>query len=118
VAARFLLDSGADRTVVTAEVLNRLGLPTVDSTERLAGVGGVAASVMVETQIRLTREGDGKVLFRGRFPGFLDVAALDMSVLGRDLTHHFAVIIDRPGNVVCLLAPAHSYTIHPAGPPG
>ena len=35
----------------------------------------------------------------------------DLSVLGRDITDLFAVIIDRPGNVVCLLSQRHRYTI-------
>lgn len=34
-----------------------------------------------------------------------------MSVLGRDVTGFFAVIIDRPNNLVCLLAQRHQYSI-------
>jgi hypothetical protein len=37
--------------------------------------------------------------------------ALDVSVLGRDLTSLFAVIVDRPHRVVCLLGQRHRYTI-------
>jgi hypothetical protein len=34
-----------------------------------------------------------------------------MSVLGGDITGLFAVIVDRPGDVVCLLGQRHRYTI-------
>jgi hypothetical protein len=34
-----------------------------------------------------------------------------MSVLGRDITGLFAVIVDQPGNVVCLLRQRHRYMI-------
>jgi hypothetical protein len=32
-------------------------------------------------------------------------------VLGRDITGLFAVIVDRPGNVICLLGQQHWYRI-------
>jgi hypothetical protein len=32
-------------------------------------------------------------------------------VLGRDITRLFAVIIDQPGDIVCLLGQRHQYTI-------
>jgi hypothetical protein len=38
---------------------------------------------------------------------------LDMNVLGRDIAGLFAVIVDRPGNVVCLLGQRHRYIIEP-----
>ena len=40
-----------------------------------------------------------------------DWASLDMSVLGRDVTRHFALIVDRPGNTVCLVNQRHSYRV-------
>jgi hypothetical protein len=51
------------------------------------------------------------VLFRGRYPALTDAEALDMSVLGRDITCLFALIVDRPGDTVCLLRQPHRYTI-------
>jgi hypothetical protein len=70
VGADFLVDSGADRTVLTAEVLNRSGLAPVASAEHLV-----------------------------------------LCLLGRDLTNFFAVIVDRPQDVVCLLGQNHRYAI-------
>jgi hypothetical protein len=34
-----------------------------------------------------------------------------MSVLGRDITNLFGVIVDRPGDVVCLVGQGHRYLI-------
>jgi hypothetical protein len=40
-----------------------------------------------------------------------DASALDISVLGRDITDNFAVIVDRQKNAVYLLGQRHSYDI-------
>src|SRR6266511_2366129 len=85
IAARFLVDTGADRTVFSADVLKDLGLPPLVTPDRLEGVGGRAASVVVETRIRLLREDGTTVLFRGQYAALTDPDALDISVLGRDL---------------------------------
>lgn len=39
VKAPFLLDTGADRTVFSADVLAALGLPLVEAAEHLGGIG-------------------------------------------------------------------------------
>ena len=111
IKAPFLLDTGADRTVFSADVFTALGLPLVGAAERIGGIGGVVESVVVETQICLTRENGGKVLFRGQYAGVAEVGALDMSVFGRDLTSLFVVIVDWPQQVVCLLGQRHRYAI-------
>jgi len=108
----FLLDTGADRTVLNTEILNALRLPTTSATHSLAGVGGPSPSVIVETQIQVKRQGHAPAVFRGQFAAFTVAEALDMSVLGRDITNLFAVIIDRPQDVVCLLGPRHQYNIY------
>jgi hypothetical protein len=109
--APFLIDTGADRTVFSTDILTALRLPPVVTADHIGGVGGVVASVIVATQIRLTRENNGKVLFQGQYAGVTEVATLDMSVLGRDITNLFAVIVDWPQQVVCLLGQRHQYII-------
>lgn len=111
VQAPFLVDTAADRTVLSADILAALGLPTQSAPVSLGGVGGTADSVLIETQIQLPRENGDKVVLRGSFAAFTDPAALDMSVLGRDVTNLFAVIVDRPGDVVCILGQRHRYVI-------
>jgi hypothetical protein len=113
--AFFLVDLGADRTVFTAGVCAALGLTPLVSAERLAGVGGAAGSVILDTQIQLTHETGGKAVFRGQFAAVTDPESLDMSVLGREILNLFAVIVDRQGDVVCLLRPPHRYTITTQG---
>jgi hypothetical protein len=107
----FLVDTGADRTVFSAGILALLHLQPGVAQERLSGLGGVVSSIIITTQIRLTREDAGKVVFRSQFAAVTDMEALDISVLGRDLTSLFAVIVDRPHHVVCLLGQRHRYTI-------
>ena len=111
VPADFLLDPGADRTVFSADIFNQLHLESSGTPDQLAGLGGIATSIVIATQIRLTSEAAGKVLFRGQFSAVTDPATLDMSVLGRDISNLFSVIIDHPGKVVCLLAQRHRYRI-------
>lgn len=112
-SAEFLVDTGADRTVFSAPVLASLRLQLIATQTRLGGVGGEVNSVVVETQVRLTREESGKVVLRGQYAAVTELQALDMSVLGRDIAGLFAVVVDRPGNVVCLLGQRHRYAIEP-----
>lgn len=113
VAASFLADTAADRTVLSAELLGELALPPVDQLSRLQGVGGSATSIIVNTEIRLLRETGQPVSVTGSYAAFTDLAALDMSVLGRDITNLFGLIVDRRRDIVCLLGPGHDYDIRP-----
>jgi hypothetical protein len=106
-----LVDTGADRTVFSAAALLELGLEPLDVAEGLTGVGGRVSSVVVETRIQFTREDGVPIILRGRYAGTTDPDTLDMSVLGRDIMNHFALIVDRPGDTVCLLGQAHRYVI-------
>ncbi len=110
-AVEFLLDTGADRTVFSANVLEALNLRSEEPGERIGGIGGIVDSVVVRTQIRLTREDDCKVIFRGEYAACIQQETLDMSVLGRDLLEMFAVIVDRSNDLVCLLGARHRYRI-------
>ena len=106
-----LVDVGADRTVFTAGVLATLGLPQLAAPQPLGGVGGAAATVVITTHLRLPLDRGASVRFQGTFAGFLQPEALDMSVLGRDILNLFAVIVDRPGDVVLMVGQGHRYVI-------
>jgi hypothetical protein len=114
IQAEFLADTGSDITVLCADVLRKLGLPPLSSPTQLAGVGGRAASVRVGTAITLRRDDGGAVVFRGQLSAFTELEALDMSVLGRDISNLFALIVDRPRDLVCLLGAGHQYAITPS----
>ncbi|HXU40483.1 MAG TPA: aspartyl protease family protein [Blastocatellia bacterium] len=107
----FLVDTGADRTVFSAVTLAKLRLQPLTAQEGISGLGGSADSVIVETQIRLTRETSSKVVFRGQYAAVTQLDSLDIDVLGRDITGLFSAIVDQPGDVVCLLGQRHRYTI-------
>lgn len=107
----FLVDTDADRTVLTSDVFEQLGLEAFETNERIVGVGGRVRSVQVSTQIWKRRDGGLRASFNGPFWAVTDAATLDLSVLGRDILRWFALIVDRPGNTVCLLNQRHRYGI-------
>jgi len=107
----FLVDTGADRTVLSTPVLAELGLLQETVPEQLGGLGGLTEMVTVETVLRLTKDDTGKVTFRSQFAAVTEVEALDICVLGRDILGLFAIIVDEPQQTVCLLSQRHSYTI-------
>jgi hypothetical protein len=110
---QFLVDSGADRTVFSADFLHELQL-TVQapaSGEALRGVGGAAASVLLDTALVLMTDDGRPVTLRGEFAAFTDPRATELSILGRDVLDTFDVIISRRRDEVLLLAQAHGYTI-------
>ena len=107
----FAVDSGADCSVFSADIWRALGLPAVGNAPQLGGVGGKAASVLIDARIQMKQQTGPAIFFNGRFAAFTDPAALDMSVLGRDITNLFALIVDRPQDIVCLIGQGHRYVI-------
>jgi hypothetical protein len=110
VQAPFLLDTASDRTVLCEPVRALLNQGQV-ATKGFVGIGGQAVAIVIATKIRFPTSTGGEALFDGQFSAFSDAAALDMSVLGRDIINLFALIVDRPGDVVCLLGQRHRYVI-------
>lgn len=110
---RLLVDCGADRTVLTAGVLEQLGLPLKPppSDTRIQGVAGSTEYVSVESTLLFTTSDGGAAKVRGEFLGLLDPAASDLCVLGRDVTDNFDLILSRRRDEVLLLAPAHYYQV-------
>jgi hypothetical protein len=111
----FLLDSGADRTVFSADLLSRLQTPAVQrpTGTGLVGIGGGAAFVVVETAIELRRDDDRPVTFRGAFAAFTGESTAEVSILGRDVLDNFDVILSRRRDEVLLLAGNHQYQVLP-----
>jgi predicted aspartyl protease len=50
-AVELLVDTGADRTVLSAHVLASLHLPSTEPDNQLGGLGGLVEAVTVATQI-------------------------------------------------------------------
>ena len=104
-----LADCGADRTVLSRAAFAGLGLAPVKGDDSISGIGGIAESVVFHTRIRIPRRDGVALSFKGQFSAVLDSTAIDMSLLGRDVTNHFALIVDHPSSTVCLLSRGESY---------
>jgi hypothetical protein len=107
----FLIDSGADRTVLSRTSTHELGLPLLPGEVQLEGVGGAFEVASVETRLRFADRRGNRGSFQSRFPVALD-EAVQMSILGRDVLDCFAVIFDRPNETVLLLTSPDSYEVH------
>lgn len=107
----FLLDTGADRTVLRAGVLDDLHLPRIRNLDRLGGVGGSAESVEIAAKIRLMRNDGQWASFRGNYAACVREDDLDMNVLGRDILNLFAVIVDHDADRVILIRGDDNYAI-------
>jgi hypothetical protein len=112
-AARFLVDSGADATVFTADLLQRLNFPVTSAPGGwvLAGIGGRSSFVVITTTLEFTRDDGGPAHVRGQFDALTDPAAADMSMLGRNVLDNFDLILSRPRNEILLLAGRHQYQL-------
>jgi predicted aspartyl protease len=114
VPCTFLVDTGADHTVIPAELLRDLGLPSVPSTRQIGGVGGVVESVLIHPQVMFLKDnGDWLTVAIQCFAFTID-NAVDMPILGRDVTNLFALIVDHASDVVCLVRDRHRYVIQEA----
>jgi hypothetical protein len=113
ITEQFLIDIGADRTVLSAAVLEQLDLP-IDQPPadwQLRGISGSAEYVIVECIIELSRDDGGPATVRGKFAAFRDPFATDLSVLGRHVLNNFDVILSRRNDEVLLLAQRHRYQV-------
>jgi hypothetical protein len=67
--------------------------------------------VDIHVEIRFDRHEGGQASFTVQCAAVTDAVTLDMSLLGRDVTDYFALIVDHPGNAVALVNQRHRYTI-------
>ena len=109
----FLVDVGADRTVLSAHFNTNLRLPgrSPDAGMKLEGISGECAFVWVETALIFTRNDGGTIRVKGEVAAFTDPAATDFSILGRDVLNNFDVIVSRLRNEVLLLSGNHRYQV-------
>ncbi len=117
---RFLVDSCADCTVLSADVLQRLQLTgqTPQAGLSLKGISGAGNYVVVNPDVEFLHADGGPARIRGTMAAFTDPTATDLSILGRDVLDHFDVIISRRRNEVLLLADNHQYHVSPVNPNG
>jgi len=111
--ARFLVDSGADQTVFSNALLTALALPVTPPPAGygLVGIGGAGAFVLVTTTLAFRHDAGGVARFRAQYAAFTDPAAVDMSILGRDILDYFDVILSRQRGELLLLSQNHRYQV-------
>lgn len=63
IGARLLIDTGADRTVLSADVLQKLGIDLLEAGEGISGLGGMTDAVVIETKLQLFRETGAPITF-------------------------------------------------------
>ncbi len=109
----FLIDSGADCTVLSAAVFQRSNLPASPTGPGLGlvGIGGSGGFVVVSTVLVFRRSDGGTATVRGTIAAFTVSTPVHFCILGRDILDNFDVILSRPRNEVLLLAPNHGYQV-------
>ncbi len=106
----FLIDTGADCTVISSDITKQLGRPTAPALRQLGGIGGGIETLEVWTTLQLTGQDGNRMNISGAFATTSE-DSLSESILGYDILQYFALIVDRPGNTVCLIRSPHQYTI-------
>ena len=111
----FLIDTGADRTVLSGDSFNLLGLPPLppSSGAPFAGVGGNLAFVEVATTLYLPLDPKTFHAITGQFAATTDPLALPISILGRDILDLFDVIISNRRDEIVFLSDPHVYYVIP-----
>jgi hypothetical protein len=82
ISVRLLIDTGADRPVLSATVLQKLGIDPLEAEEGISGLGGVTDALVIQTKLQLFRETGAPVTFHSHFIAVTDPTALDLSLLG------------------------------------
>jgi hypothetical protein len=108
---RFLVDTGADVTVIRRVTLDALGVALPTTAVAASGIGGDASLVSLSTYLVLQVEGGGTARVNGPFTASLDPVAFEFDLLGRDVLNNFEVLVSRRRGEVLLLAPPHEYQV-------
>lgn len=106
----FLVDTGADRTLVTADVARRLGRETLLSTRTIMGIGGIVETREVCTTLRLVGVSGRPYNATGSYGVFIDEMNTEC-VLGYDVLNRFAVVFEKRTDTIWLLHPPTGYLL-------
>ena len=112
IPAAFLIDTGAERTLLSPDILEALGFVATPSRHQFVGLGGAVDVWTVQTKLRLDLDSGSHIDINGPFDGLHSGREGEMSILGRDVIGHFATIFDRPADTITLLHGRHRYSTH------
>jgi predicted aspartyl protease len=106
----FLVDTGADRTLLSPRELMDVGftpeaLATLERGDPTSGVGGAVHTRMIEAQLTLGRHSRRLVLGVLLGSTAYELVPTIPSVLGSDVLSRFAVLVDARNDRVLLLEP-------------
>lgn len=108
----FLVDSGADHTVFSAEFRSRLRLIAVpNSPIAVQGLGGKIDTESFMTTVAFKADNGQELRVHGEYSAFLAREPSDISILGRDVLNNFHVVISKLRDEVLILSPQHEYTV-------
>jgi hypothetical protein len=110
----FLVDTGADRTVLHSGLATDLGFELPDAGERYLGVGGSIETSTIPSKLRFQRSDETWLTINGPFPAFTDPLASDCSILGRDVLKLFTLIADPFTRTLTLIRDRHRYHVFEA----
>jgi hypothetical protein len=108
----FMIDTGADRTVLGSIFADALKAYQKGDDQMLVSAGGIIQSYTADLQIVLPDiEGRG-IRFNLQGIVLTDPYQANTHLLGRDILNYFAVICDHEANLVTLLRAPHRYQIN------
>lgn len=108
---RFLVDSGADWTMFSIDVVRGLRTTLEPADFGIKGIGVSRDVAAISTLIRYPCEARTPAIIRGKFAAATEEGILDMSILARDVLNSFAVILDKQNDLVVLISKRHRYSI-------
>lgn len=109
-----LIDTGADITVLAPEAAQHLAnvvLPTTTTTIA-GGIGGTQQLYELGVDLLLPTTSGQRARIRGPLPVLLTPGTLDISVIGRNLLDQFTLIYARSRNILLLMTPPDTFTLH------
>ncbi len=106
-ACSFLLDTGADFTVLAPDVVDQLaGIVAPIATSTTAnGIGGSQQVYDIAVDLVFFAVAGQQVRISGPLPIFVTPGTIELSVLGRDFIDQFTLVYARSRNVLRLLTP-------------
>ncbi len=108
----FLLDTGADFTLLSHSVLSTLATYVRPrEAPHVSSIAGNAPIVFLEVDLLLTTTEGRQLQFYGPVQALATPWNLELSVLGRDVIDHFDLAYSRTRHLLALLTAPHGITL-------
>ena len=111
VEVEFLIDTGAETTVLTAALIRELRIAGLPAPLGLSGVGGAVPALVIHPALHFMKDDGSLLRVNVECYAFAVENPHDTCLLGRDVLNLFRVMLDYSSDVVCLLTGNHRYVI-------